>query len=113
MSVITDTLNAIKARAEAATPGPWIAHHYDRGFSHSAYSAVEGEHNSICTDASAEDSDFIAHSREDIERLVAALEKAMHALYWYEGRWPDCSKSENTQREVTAILTAQPEGQEG
>ncbi len=68
-------LEAIKARAAAATPGPWERPEYGI-FSFTArteYGAampVVGD----CIYADA-DADFIAHAREDMDTLVAEVER--------------------------------------
>lgn len=81
---ITTALAEIKALCQKATPGPWRKpDEYDDG--HDIHAGpvdapikVAGnydyEEGGICT---VEDRDFIAASRETIERLVSALEFAV------------------------------------
>jgi hypothetical protein len=94
-----DRLAEIRARAEAATPGPWTAEfvfaederdrpdleHYWDDHSEWAYNAepfrIEGPmvvENGEFSALSGPDADFIAHAREDVPYLlerVEALEK--------------------------------------
>lgn len=85
---MTLDLAAIKARAEAATPGPWkvpIANVF-------VVVAPNAPHHNppegLCppypwrvvvepslNDPSAEDAEFIAHAREDVPALVAEVER--------------------------------------
>lgn len=58
-----DEIADIRARAEAATPGPWRDYHNpDWGW------LVVG----ICADVQPQDAEFIAHAREDIPYLLDA-----------------------------------------
>ncbi len=66
-------LEEIKARAEAATEGPWKA--VRTQIANDIYGRKHIGH--ITYDANA---DFIAHSRTDIPALVEALEVAVRAL---------------------------------
>lgn len=79
-------LAEIKSRAEAATPGPW--RHWPEagdieittdGFKEPIVSKVRprlGWGENIYVDNQEPDAEFIAHAREDIPALVAALEAA-------------------------------------
>ena len=76
------TLDDIKKRAENATEGPWGSSD-DGGEYRSAYVettwSVDGENAEPITDyLKPADAEFIAHSRTDVPKLVAALE-AMEA----------------------------------
>lgn len=74
-----EELQAIKARAEAATPGPWRV---DAG-SEARYLRAEGESGALMSDTQyypwtpdAEgDWQFIAHARTDVPDLVAEVER--------------------------------------
>jgi hypothetical protein len=87
-----DERNAIRARAEAATPGPWARDLYEDGESGEGplgvFPGARGEwveSNNVIRPPSAEgdlgddvatcdrngDAEFIAHAREDIPRLLA------------------------------------------
>jgi hypothetical protein len=78
-----EELQAIAARAEAATPGPWRSEGvwFEIG--------EPGEHG-FDNMASAEDAAFIAHARSDIPRLLAEVERLQTVverlekagLYW-------------------------------
>jgi hypothetical protein len=84
--VISDSeLNEIRARCEAATPGPWKAS--IEGRDHSSGSdlimtgagSARGEDIEI-TGATHADYDFIAHAREDVERLLAEIDRLKRLL---------------------------------
>ncbi len=71
-------IEAIAARTEAATPGPWLASHESvsdiHGFDcQSQVTYPDGHGNYGFTPADAE---FIAHARQDIPTLLAALATA-------------------------------------
>jgi hypothetical protein len=69
-----DEIEAIKARCEQATAGPWRSFIEKRDkFSGSDFirTAVEDIYLSGATIA---DYDFIAHARQDIPRLIAEME---------------------------------------
>lgn len=81
-------LDAIKARCEAATPGPWIAETETDGDQHEWWSYVVGVRAEVPeqwqwvfkfdddygTDQTA-DATFIAHARTDVPALVAEVER--------------------------------------
>jgi hypothetical protein len=78
------TLEAIKARTAAATDGPWYADEFacvttDKGVT-AGYPAQPGPIASlddgeyIKNKNAKTDAQFIAHAREDVPRLVAAIE---------------------------------------
>jgi hypothetical protein len=73
-------LQAIRARSDAATPGPWRS--YIEGRDHSSGSdfimtgAPDARGNDIeVTGATKADQDFIAHARQDVPRLLAEVER--------------------------------------
>lgn len=82
-------LEAIKKRAEAATPGPWFFDaNGDFGISTKADAAgswtvivcgMLDEHDQIFEDTypigTSFDGEFIAHAREDIPALIAEVER--------------------------------------
>ena len=80
-------LDAISARAEKATPGPWITtgdEGYDEDFTH-VVGVIEERWNgsrgfSLLADCAAHhegsNHHFIAHARTDVPALVAALREA-------------------------------------
>ena len=62
------TRDAIRARCEAATSGPWTAHRYP---------VEDYNGNHICGDIThGSDKLFIAHARQDIPALLDALDEA-------------------------------------
>jgi hypothetical protein len=67
-------LDEIEARAEKATPGPWVDGHGVSG----GFVAYHGgdEPEAVCINVGCDDGDFIAHARTDIPALLATLELA-------------------------------------
>ena len=83
-------LDAIEARAAAATPGPWEARHSrlvggsDGRDLMWSMDAVEGEGSFV----RQEDAKFAAHAREDVPAMaqeVRRLRNALHGLAWDTG----------------------------
>ena len=72
-----EQLAAIRARAEAATPGPW--HDDQDGM---VYSTCQPGCAVVINDIdlAVEDAEFIAHAREDIPALVAEVERLQTEL---------------------------------
>ncbi len=77
-------LDAIKARAAAATPGPWYV---ERGGEHGdpfwAIAAILRDpygDNSLSCGSDREVAEFIAHARTDVPALVAEVERLEAAL---------------------------------
>ena len=83
-----DHLNIIEQRANAATEGPWEMYrpHHASGF-HSITGGTGGTDN-LADDVSEANAEFIAHARDDVPKLVAAL-KAVLAI-WPEADPCDC-----------------------
>lgn len=77
---MTLVIEQIKARAEAATPGPW-ERHYD-----GIIRRVDGLDNWICQEPSGDirqitaDMEFIAHARTDIPFLIQEIERLQAEL---------------------------------
>lgn len=71
----SEQLNAIKERAEKATPGPWELDTDDNGIWNEGGRNYLGSVNLSITDA-----EFIAHAREDIPQLVAEVERLQKRL---------------------------------
>lgn len=68
---------AIKARAEAATPGPWSYRPEILGLPNTTVMAENGQVGYVAVGHFlSPDAEFIAHAREDIPALLAALEEA-------------------------------------
>ena len=92
---MTDRLNEIRARAEAATPGEWAARK-DQFIEWFGIVALNDEHWSTVTTwpvlsgdndygpaggiTNAADATFIAHAREDIPYLLAEVERLREEL---------------------------------
>jgi hypothetical protein len=79
-----DELRAIKARCEAATPGPWRS--YIEGRDHTSGSSFimtggtpRGEDIEL-SGATPADQDFITHAREDVPLLLAEIENLRRRL---------------------------------
>ena len=81
----SDELDAIRERAERATPGPWQAsvvaqvHPSGRPAVASCHMQISEGGRSPLYDFKA-NAAFIAHAREDIPRLLADLDAARRAL---------------------------------
>ncbi len=70
-----DEIEAIKARCEQATAGPWKSFVETRDkFSGSDFIQTGGE-DIYLTGATLADQEFIAHARQDIQRLIAEIER--------------------------------------
>ena len=83
-------LNEIKARAEAATPGPWeadgtgeVSQHWSRPKPWETVVGTDVACMSYCYGGSAkgverdEDAEFIAHARTDVPALLDALQSVL------------------------------------
>ena len=118
---MSSQLDAIKARAEAATEGPWrVRTDYIPGVIE-----VEGPtaSNDYVAELSADKADleFIAHSRADIPALVAAVEAVLELHQ--RNRYDECIECLSTDEygeatnvdypcpTVTAIQSALGEGE--
>ncbi|MBR0957025.1 hypothetical protein [Bradyrhizobium japonicum] len=70
-----DEIEAIKARCEQATAGPWKSFIEKRDkISGPDFIQTEGE-DIYLTGATLADQEFIAHARQDIPRLIAEIER--------------------------------------
>ena len=136
---MTSRLDAIKARAEAATDGPWVqgrfidSHHTSRKSDEWKSNADEqerlsvrvgdpmGEHVARITDGDHSDAVFVAHARSDVPALVAAVEVVLelHQPYITRSAWQTCNECWNSGTAeivypcptVAAIRTALGEGE--
>lgn len=75
-------LEPIKARCEAATPGPWFCD----GDMDSVWSDAH-PHGHVVTDPEGQDGPFIAHARTDVPALVAEVELLRAALWRSPEDW--------------------------
>lgn len=75
---VAPDLTAIRARAEAATPGPWTTW-VDGHNNHSGVCTDDGEVG-ISDDVEGADAEFIAHARTDVPALLDALEAAQSRI---------------------------------
>lgn len=93
-SLTAEELQAIKRRVASATPGPWFVQHVPfNGFDDPIITTANGTYvaqtaydmQSDTLDHNVdEDAVFIAHSREDIERLLEEIRYLRSQLE----RWP-------------------------
>lgn len=77
------SLADIKARAAAATPGPWeaIEHVGSEPAMSSVWTTEDGEHDvCLAEETLLADAEFVAHARTDIDRLLAVAEAATAVL---------------------------------
>lgn len=108
---ISDRLDEIEARANAATDGPWAARHragldwlsqsphvdndgHEPGSSVGLADAVDPLWGSLWPSRNATaDAEFIAHSRTDVPALVSALRAVLdvHMEYPDTGKCTECS----------------------
>lgn len=99
-------LDAIQARADAATEGPWEAiDAFDENGEDWLYSEIRHTYradgivwpNQILgtTDLEEADAEFIAHAREDVPKLVEAL-RAVEAIKPWNGDYPPYDNGYNT-----------------
>jgi hypothetical protein len=71
-------INAIKARAKAATPGPWDWHkNAHPNCNGTQWGWVSGPDGNVCFSGvqAGKDAIFIAHAREDIPALITEVER--------------------------------------
>ena len=114
-----DERNAIRARAEAATEGPWTSTFgYNNGGIATAFFAIPGHNGGGKVEMILEDAEFIAHAREDIPRLLAdndalraEVAALLRALEWRnmlhgERNCPGCSTPEGYAHESDCALDA-------
>ena len=87
MSRLNIDLEAIKARAEAATPGPWVWEIFSSACgSEWVVSDLTDRVVASCIGGWGPDARFIGSAREDIPLLVEALEAAMSRIAELEAR---------------------------
>jgi len=128
-------LDAIEARANAATDGPWSWDCGDAGIDESQkYCTVSAEDDTgdfaiaeindmYPPDGGRSNARFIAHAREDVPDLVAevkrlgselgaAFDLLRETLQWDEGYGENCAcASCDLHRRVTALLIGLEEGE--
>lgn len=103
-------LQAIEARSNAASQAPWAwekpsedSGYRGRLMSGGAEAVLERSWCDAQVECSAEDAAFIAHAREDIPRLIAALrserERNESLVNQEVGRAMDCARHERLARE--------------
>lgn len=99
-------LEAIKAREQKATEGPW-REWYAKGIgcADAAVSAQREGEMELCLSGKRHkaDSSFIAHSRQDIPDLVAALEVAVHGLHIIASSMRDCDERKDARDTLKQI----------
>jgi hypothetical protein len=79
-----EEIEAIRKRAEAATPGPWYNTRWDVATKPDVTTGYPSSPESICGTFDGEyienpngtnDAEFIAHAREDVPKLLAEIER--------------------------------------
>jgi hypothetical protein len=96
-------LNAIKARAEAVTPGPWTA---GGDFTHPWEVCIAADVPFVELDATRQggvDAKFIAHARQDVPALVAEVEQVRDLAHTWQAEW---SRVLGQRDEATASVFA-------
>jgi len=96
-------LDEIKARAAAATEGPWVNDSTEIGRPFPGTDTIDVWVAESChpngdgIDGEA-DAGFIAHARTDVPRLVAALESVLelHQPYITRSAWQTCNECWNS-----------------
>lgn len=78
--VTEEELLEIRARCDAATSGPWVAHIEGRDHTSGSDFIMRGSGESRHDDlelsgATTADFDFIAHARQDVPRLVSEVHR--------------------------------------
>lgn len=123
---MTDWLEEIRARAEKATPGPWtwVGDEFEgeeekcpHGYEWTNHGpSLEGKETIVLHewgyDASGltitrPDADFIAHSREDIPRLIAEVERLLQVVDACEELKDEaCERAVNNDEEIARLREA-------
>ena len=73
-------LDEIEARTTAATEGPWWKNQYSDEWEVCGHEDSCGNPYLVASEAYREDAEFIAHARQDVPALVAAL-RAVVAIH--------------------------------
>lgn len=92
--MIDKWIEEIEARAELATPGPWIS--FVEGRSHTSGSSfIRTANNDIeLSGATPHDQDFIAHARQDVIALTQEIRRLETLLHQRPGEQPVLSASD-------------------
>ena len=118
-----DFLAAVQQRADAATDGPWeadgteVSQHWSRPQPWETVASNEVACMAYCYGGSARgvereaDAQFIAASRTDVPRLVAALTAALDLADQWREMWGasasyDAQKDRARAEEIEAVVTA-------
>lgn len=106
-----EILKAIRARCDSATAGPWGLSH--QGFTIVAkapatFVSLTGTNNRTRTPKAKNNAAFIAHSREDLPKLLDALEAGINALESYAVGWSGGvgNHAEHHERQYAEIRAA-------
>ena len=94
---MSDYLDNIEQRANSATAGPWDVYSDSSRYCY----VTGGRFDSIADEMSEANAEFIAHARDDVPKLVAAL-KAVLALWPNTDPDDDCA---HTYCEVVRTIT--------
>lgn len=82
------TLEQIRARADAATPGPWYVE--QMGNHHEDVLALSEDGSYVIAEHAGDDAEFIAHAREDVPRLLDALQAVLDMHVSEDSHWHQC-----------------------
>ena len=85
MTGVSERLDAIEARKNAATPGPWVIETSREPFEAEKYSLLDierwrGYHNSVQLGEDKATAEFIAHAPQDITELLDLARKQQAAI---------------------------------
>ena len=111
---ISDRLDKIEARANAATDGPWESDRHVRGDGHVVIGGgLRRAHLPGDVPGHAENAEFIAHARADVPWLIeqvrkrdAALRAVLDACSTYE-KTQAIYRIEMGQREIIRVVRAE------
>lgn len=117
---MVDRTQQIRARVEAATPGPWSVHHIERGplmigidSDPDGTGPVDLAIAEMLSDATQDDAAFLAHAREDIPWLLEqlrlaheALERARPFVIALGARWQQDGQSIDGAEEALTLIDA-------
>ena len=94
-------LDAIRARCEAATPGPWSCKQYHSPHDGSLiqYQAYKGETETIADITLTSDAEFVANARTDIPALLAYIDELEERCRAYEQMSYEIARSLDTWKQ--------------
>jgi hypothetical protein len=75
MEISEEELQVIERRCAEATPGPWISYIEGRDHLSGDSFIMAGEKDIYLTGATSADQDFIAHTKQDIPKLIEEIRR--------------------------------------